>query len=535
MRFSIFKKILLILLAAATGLVVNFIAISLVVNKNKSQLEELSLNQFPLALDIQSAKDKLAHIENHLQLSVSTGDIDSIATAESYYSQLISLVEEMQQLDDGLKKEIAKVTDLASDYFKKASSLSRSMVESNFDPGELSKLIKGKSDSLEALRVELETLQKSQQSLLEIKINAANQYSKSSLFISAAIGLVSLIVVAFIAITIARGVSTSINSMTEQLSDMNKGSGDLTKRIPEKNNDEIGNLARAFNRFVAKLQDTMLELVKTADPLNEIANTLTGVIANARGRMSLQRNITSAATEAATQAQDNIQQVVTYTDSAVAAAKQAANEIKASQQVFSKTTETIDRLAVDVEETADSVKQLENDSNSVGMILDVIRGIAEQTNLLALNAAIEAARAGEQGRGFAVVADEVRSLASKTQESTEEIYNLITRLQSKARRAAELMSHRTEEASMSSTEAKKASEYLNSASASMVEIENKSYATAKAVETSRELFEQILEQVKLMEQSTSNARSNVSNLSELNKSLNSESEKLKRITGEFNV
>src|SRR5690606_31968978 len=134
-----------------------------------------------------------------------------------------------------------------------------------------------------------------------------------------------------------------------------------------------------------------------------------------------------------------VQEVARNAQQAPDAAHRATNEASAGKRVVSQTIDAIDTLANEVQKAADVIHTLEIDSGNIGGILDVIRGIAEQTNLLALNAAIEAARAGEQGRGFAVVADEVRTLASRTQSSTQEIQQMIEKLQSGARQAVSVM------------------------------------------------------------------------------------------------
>ena len=157
------------------------------------------------------------------------------------------------------------------------------------------------------------------------------------------------------------------------------------------------------------------------------------------------------------------QSVIAVAESAAEAARAADEASSASsngQSVVNNTVQSIQNLAKNVEETSHVIRQLENDSNQVGVVLDVIKGIAEQTNLLALNAAIEAARAGEQGRGFAVVADEVRTLASRTQQSTEEIQKTIEQLQSAAHKAVEVMSTGTSQAEGSVSEANKAGDSL---------------------------------------------------------------------------
>lgn len=534
-KINIFLKIILILIVATVGFIVIFGANFVTVSKNKAQLDGISLVQFPVALKIQSSKDLLAYLESQLQLAVSTGDIDSLKEAQTAYDQLVLVLTEVVQLDKNWESNIQNIIEGAETYYASAYSLSKGMIDFSIEMSELPALGGEKARKLEALQALIDSARSKQEQTLSAIIESTNNLSRTSLLLSAGISIATVIIVALVAIPVALGVTTNLNSVTEQLQNMNQGSGDLTRRIPQRNQDEIGNLAKAFNQFIEKLQNTMINVVNTVQPLNEVSDSLTQIIGSAHERTSMQRSATSSAAAAASEANISIHTVVEHTESAANEAQTAAKSVTASQQVIANAANTIRQLASDVEETSEAVSQLQANTKSVGMILDVIRGIAEQTNLLALNAAIEAARAGEQGRGFAVVADEVRSLASKTQESTAEIDTLITQLQANAVQAVELMSRRTKEAANSSSEAQEASEHLRSAATSMQEIERKSLAAAGSVEDSKRLYEKILEEVQTVEILTSDTEKHIAKLAEFSESLQSQSEQLRNITGQFNI
>lgn len=218
-----------------------------------------------------------------------------------------------------------------------------------------------------------------------------------------------------------------------------EGDGDLTSRITLQGNDGIDKLGHQFNNLIEKMQSTMIKVV---DASNQVTSASANVAENTEktsADIMQQRSETDQIATAMNQMSATSQEVAGNAMSASDAAQHAQTESIEGKTTVESTIQAINNLASEVNQSNDVIKQLQDDSENIGSVLDVIRGIAEQTNLLALNAAIEAARAGEQGRGFAVVADEVRTLASRTQQSTEEIQTMIEKLQTGANSAAAVM------------------------------------------------------------------------------------------------
>lgn len=218
------------------------------------------------------------------------------------------------------------------------------------------------------------------------------------------------------------------------------GDGDFSHSIKVDNKEnEVGQMFVAYNDMVAHMGHLVGGVTQAtaavSSTVDEVARQLE---ATARGVKQQHSEIDQVAT-AMNEMAATVQEVARNTSNTAEAAGQAKEEAESGRRVVTQTIDSIDDLANKVEQASDVMAQLESDSREVGQVLEVINGIAEQTNLLALNAAIEAARAGEQGRGFAVVADEVRTLAQRTQKSTEEIRTIIERLQSQSRKAAEMM------------------------------------------------------------------------------------------------
>jgi methyl-accepting chemotaxis protein len=235
----------------------------------------------------------------------------------------------------------------------------------------------------------------------------------------------------------------------------------LTQRIPEKGNDEINQVATAFNLFVSKIQKTLIQTSDSLNRLNGSTNSLSGLANTNSENVNMQLAETHQVATAITEMASTVKDIAQSAESAASAAREANDEAVQGKEAMTETSKAIEVMASEVDNAAAVINQLEADSESIGSVLEVIRGIADQTNLLALNAAIEAARAGEQGRGFAVVADEVRTLAKRTQDSTSEIRGIIENLQSGTRNAAQVMSSGLEAAKQTEEIASRAGDALN--------------------------------------------------------------------------
>jgi methyl-accepting chemotaxis protein len=260
------------------------------------------------------------------------------------------------------------------------------------------------------------------------------------------------------------------------------GDGDLTKRLVEHGGYELVKLTSAFNHFGAKIQQSVLRVVEATHLINTDSARLSSVAQQTRNSIDQQDRETARVAEAIQGMLLNVQQVAESAGSAVTAAQQADTEANLGMTVVSETIASIHSVAAEVGHAAEVIAELEGDSRNIGTILETIKGIADQTNLLALNAAIEAARAGEQGRGFAVVADEVRKLSQSTQEATARIQEMIEQLQIKAQAAVKVMEEGRQRVDASVGQAGNAGESLNKitrAVASIRDMNNEIASSAK--------------------------------------------------------
>lgn len=243
----------------------------------------------------------------------------------------------------------------------------------------------------------------------------------------------------FMGIFLANSIANPIKQIAQRFTDLGKGDGDLSQRIEVKGNDEIAQLSTGFNGFIEKIHQSMKEVASTSHALQSAAESVSEKSNRTHNNSQEQRDQTIQVVAAINQMGATISEIASNAATAAETANQASGNTDEGRAVVNKAKDAISRLAADIENTGKVVEQLASTTQDIGSILDVIRDISDQTNLLALNAAIEAARAGEQGRGFAVVADEVRNLASRTASSTEEIQKMINQLQNDAKDAVTAM------------------------------------------------------------------------------------------------
>lgn len=239
------------------------------------------------------------------------------------------------------------------------------------------------------------------------------------------LGLGTVIITGLIVGWFAQRMGQPVNNMLEKLNDIASGEGDLTQRLSIHGHDEIAQLGHAFNRFVEKLQHTIQRVAQVTTQVTSTASDMAQQTSEVAEKLQVHDNETEQVVTAVTEMSSAAQEVAQNTTQVADAATSATQDAKDAQSQVHDSIAAVERLVERMGQSSNEVDQLKEQSDKITSVLSVIGGIAEQTNLLALNAAIEAARAGEQGRGFAVVADEVRTLASRTQTSTHEIRDML--------------------------------------------------------------------------------------------------------------
>jgi len=280
--------------------------------------------------------------------------------------------------------------------------------------------------------------------------------------------LLAFIVTVISSLVIANQVTKRLRRVEQDLNTI--ASGDLRCQIVQDGTDEMGQIQATAQKMLLQLQMLLNRIRYTTEDVSSSSEQMSAVMKHSLDNIEVQQQETNQVVAAVEQMNLSAQDVTIKVRNTVEAANDANQETIAGNEVVNQAINAIEQLALDIESVSSVILDVENNSNEINSVLEVIKGVAEQTNLLALNAAIEAARAGEQGRGFAVVADEVRTLAGKTQQSTEEINRTIEKLQAGARKAVHVISQSKEQTNDVVMKASAAGQSLNSIAKSVQKI-----------------------------------------------------------------
>jgi methyl-accepting chemotaxis protein len=312
-----------------------------------------------------------------------------------------------------------------------------------------------------------------------VEIDQDQSSSSAQLIALVVIGtLVSLLAAYFLPVL----VSNQVSQISHRIQNIAQGDGDLRVRLPVSTDDELGQLATNVNHFIEKLQRIIGGVLLNAAEVSKAAESLLAVSTNSQRAADDQCHAITMVVTAVNELTMAIQEVARNTGHTAQNTKDATAITDVGQDRINLAVERVQGLASRISETAEFMSRLEGEAKNVTSVIDVIRGVAEQTNLLALNAAIEAARAGEQGRGFAVVADEVRTLASRTQQSTTDIHGMLSKLQQGVQHAVDAMGSSSAMTSEAVTSAAAAGESLSGISAAVKQIADMTLQIATAAE-----------------------------------------------------
>ena len=347
------------------------------------------------------------------------------------------------------------------------------------------------------------------------------------------IGLLVALAGLGVMVLLAYGLAKPARQLVAMLDDIAKGEGDLTKRLNVERADELGDIARGFNAFLDKLQGMIREVVGSVQQVTDASEHTADIALRTNDGVQRQLSEIDLVATAVTEMTATAQDVARNASQAASAAQNADGSASHGREVVRATSETIQNLSQDIQRAVDSVQALARDSENITGILDTIRGIAEQTNLLALNAAIEAARAGEQGRGFAVVADEVRNLAQKTQSSTEEIQHMIEQLQNGTRETVKVMEQSRARTDQSVLQAEEADAALTSITQAVSVINDMNNQIASAAEEQSAVAEDINRNVMTIDTVAKDVAKGADEASQASASLTKLAEHQRRLINQF--
>lgn len=347
--------------------------------------------------------------------------------------------------------------------------------------------------------------------------------------------LVIAIVFIILSSAVAGSVSKPIALVADMFHNIGEGEGDLRQRLPVNGSDEIAQLAKGFNSFISKIQESVIEVAQTSEQLGYSAKDVSSQAQQTLEDSHEQKDRTIMVVTAINEMGATVNEIASNAAQAAVAAKDADTESSSGQVVVTRARQTINQLSKDVEQVGEVIESLATHTKSIGSILDVIRAISEQTNLLALNAAIEAARAGEAGRGFAVVADEVRNLASRTAASTNEVQGMIDKLQSEASRAVNAMAQSRTRSHEGVAAVDEASQSLSGISDRIGLISDMNIQVAAATEEQSTVVEDINRNVTEINEITQRTASTAQAAAQASQSLNQLAHRLDVLVAKFKV
>ncbi|PYF81099.1 methyl-accepting chemotaxis protein [Marinomonas alcarazii] len=477
-------------------------------------------------------KDSILFAAEDLELLVSDGDTPEIQFAASYmHSQVESLqvtvndyfdlrsLERMQGLRDSMASIISSLKDkqpyLKDDNINELVSEIETGVIS--DDGVIAKfyknaslvqesevLAKQLSDRMDVVNASVQELLAEASSIGETAKQEANDAASLSTLIIQAVLVISVIIAVLVAMWVSRSIRLPLKEVMSVLGKI--ADGDFTQRSRVKTKDEFGELSNWVNGLVAKLQTVMSEIDQASNEVAESAGSNVRLASDSKRLMSAQNERTTEVASSMSEMVSTVDQVAQSSEVILRQIQSVDERASQNREQMDTNIHKIEHLLKQIEASTTVVNELDEHSKSIDRILEVIQGIAEQTNLLALNAAIEAARAGEQGRGFAVVADEVRTLATRTHSSTEEIQTVIAQLQHGVTRTVGSMEESRQSATSSVEEARAVGASLIELQGSMAEIRDLSTQIATAAEeqsaVAQEIKQNVLEISEMSEEAT---------------------------------
>lgn len=532
---SIFKKVIAIFILAVIIFALNLSISVISINKNRTTLNYMEQQVYQR---VELANQNVFFIQRLDELytqSVSFADEDLLTNAGTMYESLRKNLQQLDSVDPSQANKLSNLSAKLTRYNDMTIKLAKGMLAGTIDMANIGQISQEKSQAYEAVLNEIQDYKQSK--VLEFKqsIKEAGDRSAQSLWLTLSIGIALLIVMLIVTIAIARAISSSARNVAQSLSELADGKGDLSHQLKVSGSDELGQVSSNFNRFLRLLGDSIRRVVNVTDPLLDSSRSLKQRMEDATHATQRQSHDASAVQVSMEDMRHSVIEISQNARQAASAAQVAEKEAMQGMTVVQRTIDISQQLNTGIQAASNSINELARDTENVTSILNVITSIAEQTNLLALNAAIEAARAGEQGRGFAVVADEVRALASKTADATTEIRHVLQNLKTAAISSVNTMNVAMSKSSENETNAQNTGSALKSIQQQIVSINSMNTHIASATEEQASVASQVVDNVVNMNASFEQTLQILSHVRNVSEGLVDFADELKNATSQFKL
>ena len=533
-KLPIFYKILAILAIAILSFVVNLIININAISTNQRLLNNIENTTIHLVNLTSENVTRWQRIDEIYSQSVSFGDEDLIEQAGELLIQLTDNFTRISSLDSKFT-DINLVMDESKKYNQISKNISLAFINEEIDFEAAKPKIEEKTHLFELVEKSLKQDKVKAADLFTSLIKKTITNANDSRDLSVILGISLLIVMSFLSIIIARSVSQSVIIIDSSLQKLALGGGDLTNQINVVSQDELGSVAKNFNAFTQFLRSIVKEVIDTVPPLTQSAEQLTEKVRDVNQNVEEQADVAEVTKQSMIEMQYSVTDIAKSAAEAATAADEGESEVNLGMKNVQRSLSVSKALAGEINNASDVIDQLAKDSQNMNQILDVINGIAEQTNLLALNAAIEAARAGEQGRGFAVVADEVRNLASRTALSTTEIRGLLDKLISAADKSVTTMSLASEKAESNEQISLEVDKSLTKIKDQIGHISSMNSQIATATEEQSSVAEVVVNNIEQMHGSFGATQCSIEEIGQVALMLDTNSAQLQETTSKFKV
>ncbi len=537
-NLSLTAKLSLVPAVALLGLVLYVVYTSLQLSATDSRLVLLETRSYPTLEKADAVIFQFSRVPALLNNAVAAGEPGILDEARDVLQQIDSQQQALASLLSEQRLQHQALSDwrkAVRDYADNALAASSKLIDgsASFDdlrPG----LDRMASDLAQAQKLASDFRAQAyadfQQTLVQTReANAAT--TRLGIILS----LVLVVLVSLGAWLVIRSVMVNIRGVIASLQSIARGDGDLTQRVNVESNDEIGAMIELFNSFLDKLQRTIRQIIEAAAPLGQVSKDLYQLTQGSEENAKSQQHHTDSISRDILTMTGSIQEVAQRSQQASDEANSAARQAATAREHVGSLSTGINDLGDSVMGAVKAMEQLEEETQEVGSVLTVIRSIAEQTNLLALNAAIEAARAGEQGRGFAVVADEVRNLAQKTAASTAEIQQIIQRLQNSANTVLNVMTSNGEKSRASIERSIEATQLLEAIAGTVNQIDELNAGIAQFTQEQIGLSSSIRQETQVLQQDAQATANGAEATARLGEQLVSTGDHLRAATSQFRV